>query len=481
MRIRQTENPDRRLAAMICILLFFSTTISINKIHAYAASVPSISYEVHSQNYGWLGQVTNGATAGTTNKAKQMEALKINLKHNRSSMVSYRVHIGDIGWQSWKSSGKMAGTTNQGRRIEAVQIKLTGTYAGLYDIFYRVHVAQKGWLGWAKNGETAGSTGISLRAEAIQIKLAKKGTVHADGKTASLKMPSLTYRGHVQYLDWQNAVGSGKTAGTTGRGYRLEALQIHLKDSEGKSGISYRAHVAGVGWQEWKHSGQTMGTTNQARAIEAVEIKLTGDLASYLDIYYRMHVSGIGWMGWAKNGASAGTTGGGINGEAIEIKLVGKDAPVDTKGTPFKHYSQDTASKTASNPYPSRQNVDGDNYYEIPCTRFAWQKVYDTLGISLPAWGNGGQWLDQARNSGYAVGKTAKANSIAVWQDSGYGHVAFVTAVDGTNMWVDEGGRTDLDHTSSHGVATGFKITSSVGSYRNKGTQRLVGFIYLIS
>lgn len=477
MKITQTGN--KCLAVVICMVIFFSAALFFNRKCANAASVPSISYEVHSQNFGWLGLVRNGAVAGTTNKAMRMEALKIHLKHNRSSMVSYRVHIGDIGWQAWQSSGKVAGTTSQGRRMEAVQIKLTGTYAGLYDIFYRVHVAHKGWLGWAKNGETAGSTGLSLRAEAIQIKLARKGTVHSDGEAARLKMPSITYRGHVQYLDWQNAVGSGKTAGTTGRGYRLEALQINLKDSAGRSGIIYRAHVAGVGWQEWKNSGQTMGTTNQARAIEAVEIKLKGDMSSYLDIYYRMHVSGIGWMGWAKNGASAGTTGGGINGEAIEIKLVGKDAPVDTKGVPFKHYAQDTSSKPASNPYPSRQNVDGDKYYEIPCTRFVWQKVYDDLGISLPAWGNGGQWLDRAGNSGYTVRKIARANSIAVWQDSGYGHVAFVTAVDGKNMWIDEGGRTDLDHTSSHGVATGFKIASSVGTYRNKGTQKLIGFIYL--
>ena len=139
-----------------------------------------------------------------------------------------------------------------------------------------------------------------------------------------------------------------------------------------------------------------------------------------------------------------------------------------------------TEIKAASNPYPNRQDVNGNGYYEIPCTWFVWQHVYDNLGIALPSgWGNGGEWLNNAKNSGYTAGNTAKANSIAVWQDNGRGHVAFVSAVDGNNMYIAEGGRKDLDQTSSHGVAYNFKLSSSVGSYRSDGTQRLVGFIYL--
>ena len=39
----------------------------------------------------------------------------------------------------------------------------------------------------------------------------------------------------------------------------------------------------------------------------------------------------------------------------------------------------------AGNPYPTTQDVDRDGLYEIPCTRFAWQCVYDRQGIALPA------------------------------------------------------------------------------------------------
>ena len=58
----------------------------------------------------------------------------------------------------------------------------------------------------------------------------------------------------------------------------------------------------------------------------------------------------------------------------------------------------------AGNPYPTTQDVDRDGLYEIPCTRFAWQCVYDRQGIALPAWGNAVNWWQSAINQGYAVG-----------------------------------------------------------------------------
>lgn len=103
---------------------------------------------------------------------------------------------------------------------------------------------------------------------------------------------------------------------------------------------------------------------------------------------------------------------------------------------------------------------DGDGYKEITCTWFCWQQVYDTLGIALPAdashnfAGHAKSWIDAA-NGLYTVGDTPKLHSIAVWTNTYYGHVAFVTSVDGDNFLVNEGGRTDLDHTESQGVAYG--------------------------
>ena len=137
--------------------------------------------------------------------------------------------------------------------------------------------------------------------------------------------------------------------------------------------------------------------------------------------------------------------------------------------------------QAASNPYPTTQNMDGDAYYEIPCTWFAWQQVYDNLGIALPAWGNAVNWFSNAQSAGYSTGSIPKANSIAVWSGDTYGHVAYVTAVSGGNTFtVNEGGRTDLDHTSSHGVAYGYRLTNAVGQSRPYDPGKtLLGFIYL--
>ena len=94
----------------------------------------------------------------------------------------------------------------------------------------------------------------------------------------------------------------------------------------------------------------------------------------------------------------------------------------------------------AGNPYPTTQDVDRDGLYEIPCTRFAWQCVYDRQGIALPAWGNAVGWWQNAINQGYAVGNEPVPGSIAVWSGDYYGHVAYVTANLGNNRFtVDEG------------------------------------------
>ena len=133
----------------------------------------------------------------------------------------------------------------------------------------------------------------------------------------------------------------------------------------------------------------------------------------------------------------------------------------------------------ASNPYPTTQDWDGDGNYEVPCTRFAWQQVYDNLGVALPAWGNAGTWFNAARNAGISTGTVARAGSVAVWVGGGAGHVAYVTSASGNTFTVNEGGRTDLDHTSSHGVAYGYTLTNAVGAGRPYDTGKtLVGFIY---
>ena len=180
----------------------------------------------------------------------------------------------------------------------------------------------------------------------------------------------------------------------------------------------------------------------------------------------------------------AGLESEAINGEENskgESKVAEAEDPAnESKTDPAE---EETLVGAAQNPYGMWQDVDGDGNNEIRCTYFAWQQVYDNTGIALPGWGDAGTWLQSAMDAGYATGDSPQPGAIAVWSggDGGYGHVAYVTSGSGNTFTVNEGGRTDLDHTSSQGVEYGYTLTNAVGSprpYESSGTQILLGFIY---
>ena len=129
----------------------------------------SVLYQTHVQDIGWQAPVSNGMTAGTTGRAKRVEALKINLLSQDGSplgndSISVQSHISGIGWESQPvGNGQTSGTVGQSRAIEAIKLSLSGGLSDSYDIWYRVHSANVGWLGWASNGEPAGTQGYAYQ------------------------------------------------------------------------------------------------------------------------------------------------------------------------------------------------------------------------------------------------------------------------------------------------------------------------------
>ena len=295
---------------------------------------PNISYQAHSQTYGWRAESYDNAVAGITGQGKRLEALKIKLPDSEyTGGVSYRAYLQTYGWQNWTSDGQQIGTTGQKKRIEALQIKLTGEMAQHYDIYYSVHLQKIGWTNYAKNGETIGSTGLSKRIEAIRIQLVKNeeagpntsGTKYIEG----YQTEDLTYAGTVQGQGLSSPVVQGNTLGTTGQKKRLENMVLYLDEATGSQptgGIQYSVHLQTSGWGSWVDQGTVAGCTDGTKRMEAIKIKLIGDLSKYYDIWYRTHVEKYGWLGWAKNGQAAGTTKCSYRIEAVQIKLVSKDA-----------------------------------------------------------------------------------------------------------------------------------------------------------
>ena len=127
----------------------------------------SIEYQGHAQDVGWMNEVKNGATCGTTGKGKRLEALVIN--YFGPGIIKYQAHIQNYGWTTERMNGEVLGTIGMSLRLEAIKIWIEGSNQKLQ---YRVHVKNKGWLPWVSNGEVSGTTGESLHIEAIEIKLA---------------------------------------------------------------------------------------------------------------------------------------------------------------------------------------------------------------------------------------------------------------------------------------------------------------------
>lgn len=245
--------------------------------------------------------------------------------------IQYQGKTGEADWPSeWTSEGVQTSQPSDGLPLKAVKMQLTGELAEKYDIWYRVYEENRGWLGWAHDGDPAGAEGASVTLRAVRVSLVEKGAAApGDTEDAYLTLrdsaPSLVIQAHSAEVSWLAPVSDGDTAGTTGEGYSLQALRVHL-DGPISGSVQVRAHVAEVGWQQYVSGDQIAGTTDRNLAIQSLQFELAGDVASEYDIYYRVHSAEYGWLGWARNGETAGTSGLSLQAEAVQVKLVKKDS-----------------------------------------------------------------------------------------------------------------------------------------------------------
>jgi uncharacterized protein YjdB len=342
----------------------------LSEISTFVQSTSSVnvSYRTHIQNKGWESSWSkNGAMSGTSGQGLRLEGINIKVSGDSKLGVQYTTHCQDYGWLPWSANGDMSGTEGEGKRLEAIKIQLNGTDKDKYDIYYRVHAANYGWLNWTKNGGAAGTSGLGYRLEAIQIIVVKKGESFntnignitsvkdaayittggtspvVGGTTTSAINPviggttttNVSYRTHVQNVGWQGWKFNGGFSGTSGKGLRLEGINIKLTNQQYTGGISYRTHIQNIGWESsWSSDGTMSGTSGRGLRLEAIQIKLTGEMAKQYDVYYRVHAQNFGWLSWAKNGESAGTAGYAYRLEGIQIVLVpkGGSTPAATYG-----------------------------------------------------------------------------------------------------------------------------------------------------
>lgn len=81
-------------------------------------------------------------------------------------------------------------------------------------------------------------------------------------------------------------------------------------------------------------------------------------------------------------------------------------------------------------------------------------------------WGNASQWLYSASAAGFRTGSTPQVGAVAVWTNTYYGHVAVVTAVNGSEIQV---------------VESNYAGNQYVGNFRgwfNPAADGIAGYIY---
>lgn len=236
------------------------------------------------------------------------------------------------GWEGLKKKDDVyyIGSVGQNRRLEAFRINDGGPLAPYYDVWYRTYVPKYGWLGWAKNGENSGTTGFGYRIEAVEMRVLPKGTRRSASGTGNAPFydkatqNQVTVQPYLRPAGWKSRVHGGSTAGLTDTSQRLNAVRVDVDGLRYSGGVQVSAKVEGDGWRSYVSDTKVAGTYDRTDRTSAYRMRLTGEMARQYDIYYRVHVAGTGWLGWAKNGAGAGTESYGYRNTAVQVVLVKK-------------------------------------------------------------------------------------------------------------------------------------------------------------
>ena len=117
------------------------------------------------------------------------------------------------------------------------------------------------------------------------------------------------------------------------------------------------------------------------------------------------------------------------------------------------------------------------------CTAFAWGRAKEKLGITLECIGNAATWWDCLDES-FLRGPDPKADSIAVWTDGQFGHVAFVESVNDNDNEVtfnEANWHTykDTDEGGGYDLAPETLTIQEMQTRGKSATYHLSGYVYL--
>lgn len=287
------------------------------------ADCDKIEFSIKTRSSDWTGwSKGNAEQRRVSDGDAPVQCVRLRLASDDTGeyAIAYRVHVAGSGWLGWCAGEDVAGCETDGAVVDDLEVVIVEKGEGNEPATFFSGQEKAAYVGFNNVGDAMEANQANPEDSVDSSALASTGLPAARPSASSATTTSVSYRAHVQNIGWQRYVSDGETAGTTGRGLRVEALSLKVAGVNG--GIRYRAHVQNVGWQGWHADGEDCGTTGRGLRVEALQVELTGAASANYDVYYRTHVQNVGWTSWTKNGATSGTTGRGLRVEAVQVLLV---------------------------------------------------------------------------------------------------------------------------------------------------------------
>lgn len=130
-----------------------------------------------------------------------------------------------------------------------------------------------------------------------------------------VKQTGVTFSGqaHVQSEGWTEM--KNNMLGTVGKGLRLEAFGLVIKNNGVAQPMTGSIHIQDVGDVAYNSNTNLFGTIGEEKRLEAILINVGNG------VQYRTHVANQGWGDWVRSGEWSGTRGKGLRIEAIEFRV----------------------------------------------------------------------------------------------------------------------------------------------------------------
>ncbi len=267
-------------------------------------SEPTLYYQSNCQNIGWLDQVNEPNTTGTTGRSLNLYQLKFDLKNaNPTAYLSGKIYNS----KGWKTYDKINSDTIVGEESSPIQvINFSANCLTGYKLQYRVHSADIGWQSWVDEGNNAGVSGKNIQA--IDFKIVKDSSV--------TRIPGIYYSQHLSNIGWTDNLVNGNGYGNTSE--NLEALKIGIDNLS-----NYNLTIKTLDTQNKNNtytnvtSSSVIGSTGQSLGLKMINMSLSN--SNNYELKYRAYIDG-NWTKWISQGNDCGSKNTGTI-KDIQIKL----------------------------------------------------------------------------------------------------------------------------------------------------------------